>query len=198
MRGSATVQLEVPAELAPSLKAVVEFYGAFVHAAEEGDGDPDFGAAEEEIGRLSGLSEAASLGAMLHRLDPETDMVEVDGKQYRRLGLETGDTYCTRRASVYVKRGLYRQVVCGTARPSCRWTCGLVSWRAGTRRWLPRGPPCLRRPCRLARQTWCVARLGSCLTPGVRSSEQVSGWGSAGDARGGHGVWGRVHFDFSV
>jgi hypothetical protein len=101
------VELSVPVGLASSLRAILEAFEAFRAGAAAGTAD--FRSAEEGMYGLFAAAESAAIGGMLGALDPAADRVEVDGRAYSRLSLQTGIEYHAMRGTVRVQRGLYRE-----------------------------------------------------------------------------------------
>lgn len=101
-----TVTLEVPAELAAKIQAMLDHVADFQAKAKLPGAD--FAAAEVRLGELVADLEGADLGLMLAALDPTDERVEVDGRSYRRLNQDAAETYLGLRGSVRVNRGLYR------------------------------------------------------------------------------------------
>ena len=102
-----TVTLEVPAELATSIQAMLDHVADFRSKA--GGPGAHFGQAEARLGTLVAEIECANVGLMLAALDPSEERIEVNGASYRRLNQESGETYLALRGSVRVKRSLYRE-----------------------------------------------------------------------------------------
>ena len=67
----------------------------------------DFARFEEELHELLAAAESELLGRELERLDPELDLVVIEGTVYRRV-LTSAANYLTRGGVVRVERGLYR------------------------------------------------------------------------------------------
>lgn len=106
-RKTPTVSIEVPADLAPALRSLIEHVGQFTLAARTSK-KVDFAAAERVLGSLVGGLECSAVAGMLESLDPTAEQVEVDGAVYRRMNLEVHGNYLGLRGEVRVKRGLYR------------------------------------------------------------------------------------------
>lgn len=104
----AIVTLEVPGDLAEVLRPIVEQLTSF--RGQAADGEPSFREAEAEVGRLFARAETQAVGSMLAALDPQSEYVEVEGREFRRMNLETGEKYHTIRGTVRVERALYREV----------------------------------------------------------------------------------------
>ncbi len=106
-RKTPTVSIEVPAELAQALRAILEHMGQFTRAAV--DSKVDFADAERVLGSLVGELECSAIARMLEALDPTTDFVDVDGVVYRRMDLDVHGHYLGLRGEVRVQRGLFRR-----------------------------------------------------------------------------------------
>lgn len=103
-----TVTMEVPAELAASLQAMVEHLEAFRARVGRGE-NPHFEEAEKSVGELVADLECADIAAYLEALDPSEERVEVGGVSYRRLHQHSAESYLGLRGPIRVIRGLYRQ-----------------------------------------------------------------------------------------
>lgn len=101
-----TVTLQVPAELAASIQAMLDHVADFQAKAKLPGAH--FGEAEARLGALVADIECADMGLMLAALDPSEERVEVNGRSYRRLPQHAAETYLGLRGSIRVNRGLYR------------------------------------------------------------------------------------------
>lgn len=107
MPSSNTVSISVPADVAPAFQAIVDHLTRFREAAESGE--PEFAREEAMLTQLFAAAEVQSVGSMLGALDPTSDRIEVNGRPFRRLKMDTGAVYSAMRGTVRVQRGLYRQ-----------------------------------------------------------------------------------------
>lgn len=101
-----SVTMQIPAELATKIQAMLDHVAEFQAKAKSPDAD--FATAEVRLGELVADIEGADLGLMLAALDPSDERVEVNGRSYRRLKQEAFETYLGLRGPVRVNRGLYR------------------------------------------------------------------------------------------
>jgi hypothetical protein len=108
MTTASTVNVRVPADLAPFFQKIADHLAEF--SASSLLTTPDFAAGEKGLLKLMGGLESASLGSMLQSLDPTTPYIEVGGVQYKRLEQRAENTYYTMRDEVVVNRHLYRSV----------------------------------------------------------------------------------------
>ena len=104
---TARTTIDVPSELAPLLRAILEHAEDFKTEARAGR--PNFAKAEEDLGSLVARAEAAMLGDMLASMDPATERVTVEGDTYRRLEQPARAQYTGLRGEMLVQRGLYRK-----------------------------------------------------------------------------------------
>jgi hypothetical protein len=106
-RKPTTVSIDIPSELAPALRAILDHAEGFKARARAGK--VNFAEAEEQLGALVSRAEGSVLGDMLAAMDPQSERVEVGGVSYRRMALAVSENYTGLRGNVRVQRGLYRQ-----------------------------------------------------------------------------------------
>lgn len=102
--------VQVPTELAPFIRNILEKVETF-RASARGHSDPvDFQAGERELLEQVAKLESACVGVMLASLDPDCPFVEVGGRLYRRLNQLAENCYYPMRGEVVVRRHYYRRV----------------------------------------------------------------------------------------
>ena len=102
--GGTLVSVQVPEELVGLIQAVVGVLSRFRVSSNR-----DFAAGERELGERMAELECGAVGQMLGALDEEAPRVEAHGKSWRRLNMDTEQTYFALRGPVRLKRSLYRE-----------------------------------------------------------------------------------------
>lgn len=108
MSNAELVAVMVHPDLAEGVRAMMREVDAF-RAAGAQPGEVDFAAAERSLSGIVAKLECAGLARMLRSLDPQEERVEINEVTWRRLNLDTGETYWSLRGPVRVPRGLYRR-----------------------------------------------------------------------------------------
>lgn len=104
------VSIDVPEELAPTIRAVVEHFSTYREAVQSDTADVSFAEAEAEWSDRVAQLETTGLMGMLAALDPKCSRIEMDGRPYRRLNQPSAGTYSGLRGETRVERGLYREM----------------------------------------------------------------------------------------
>lgn len=104
------VSMEVPAELEPAIRAVVDHFTAYVALAQSDAEVADFGEAEAELDERVARLESTALMGMLRALDATCARIAVGGVMFRRLNQVGAGVYSALRGEARVERSLYRQM----------------------------------------------------------------------------------------
>jgi len=88
----------------------IEALQGYVASIREGEESPGFQEAERHVRKLTAAVESAATASVLETYEPETELVEYEGRTYRRLKQALAATYYGMPGAFRVSRHLYREV----------------------------------------------------------------------------------------